>query len=170
MTTQTVSFTELDRQAGSTRFAPGDVFEGASMRSTLLELSDEVFRTEVEADPDAGGGPLHLHLHQEERFMVEEGTLRVRTGLRGSRLVGPGERISVPAGTPHTFSVVGGGARFVAEFTPPLRVADYFLELFALDDPGLRDVARLARRYPREHFYLPVIPPVVQRALLRPLA
>jgi quercetin dioxygenase-like cupin family protein len=151
-------------------YAPGDVFEYETMRSTLLALDDEVFRTEVEAQPTARGGPLHRHLHQEERFIVKEGVLRVRLGFRGSRLVGPGEEIVIPAGRPHTFSVETNGARFTAEFKPPLRLPHYFRELFELADPGLRALAGLARRYPEEHLYLAVIPPTVQRMALRPFA
>src|ERR1700754_87736 len=147
-------------------YAPGAVFHSQFMTSTLLELSEAVFRSEVEARRGAGGGPLHRHLHQAERFIVHDGALRVRTGLRGSDLVTAGEEIFVPAGRPHTFRVEGERARFTAEFTPPLRVADYFLELFALEDPGLRDIARLAGRYPREHFYLPLVPARLQRAFL----
>jgi mannose-6-phosphate isomerase-like protein (cupin superfamily) len=151
-------------------YAPGAVFDNQFMTSTLLELSDAVFRSEVEARRGAGGGPLHRHLHQAERFIVHDGALRVWSGLRGSRVVAAGEEIVIPAGRPHTFRVEGERARFTAEFTPPHRVADYFLELFALDDPGLRDIARLAARYPREHFYLPVVPPRVQRAFLNLVA
>jgi hypothetical protein len=49
-------------------FAPGDGFESEkfSLRSALLELNDEVFRTEVATGPTANGGPLHRHLHREE--------------------------------------------------------------------------------------------------------
>jgi mannose-6-phosphate isomerase-like protein (cupin superfamily) len=150
----------------ATDYELGSVFHSEFMTSTLLELSDSAFRMEVQARRGAGGGPLHRHLHQTERFAVHEGALRVRTGLRGSRLVTAGEEIVIPAGLPHTFRVEGERARFTAEFTPPLRVADYFLELFALEDPGARDIARLARRYPREHFYLPVVPARAQRAFL----
>jgi Cupin domain len=140
-------------------------------RSTLLELDDEIFRVEVEADGTANGGPLHRHLDQQERFVVHEGTLRVRLGHRGrTRLVGPGEEVVVPPGCPHTFRVQADHARFTAEFTPPLRVPDYFLELRELRRPSLRDLARLARDYPREHFYLAFVPPALQRLLLRPLA
>lgn len=153
--------------ARAANYTPGAVFHSEFMTSTLLELSDAAFRSEVEARRGAGGGPLHRHLHQEERFVVHEGTLRVWTGLRGSRLVTAGEEVVVPAGRPHTFRVEGDRARFTAEFMPPLQVADYFLELFALEEPGMRDIARLARRYPREHFYLPVVPAALQRAVLR---
>ena len=151
-------------------YAPGDVFEYESMRSTLLELSEDVFRTEVEATRDANGGPLHRHVHQEERFMVHEGVLRGRLGLRGSRLVGPGEGMIIAPGRPHTFSVETERARFEARFTPPLSVPFYFPELFELQRPGVRDLARLAHRYPREHFYLALVPPRLRRLLLRPFA
>jgi mannose-6-phosphate isomerase-like protein (cupin superfamily) len=147
-------------------YAPGAVFHSQFMTSTLLELSEAAFRTEVEARHGAGGGPLHRHLHQAERFIVHDGALRVWTGPRRPRRVTAGEEIVVPAGRPHTFRVEGARARFTAEFTPPLQVADYFLELFALDDPGVRDIARLAGRYPREHFYLPYVPARLQRGFL----
>jgi mannose-6-phosphate isomerase-like protein (cupin superfamily) len=157
-------------ESRAAQYEPGAVFEGLSMRSTLLELSEEAFRTDVEAGPDASGGPLHRHMHQSERFVVSEGTLEVRTGLRGRRRVRPGEDVLIPPATPHTFSVLGDSARFEAEFRPSLRVADYFLELMELDSVGLRDLARLAQRYPDEHFYLPIVPPAAQRLLLKPLA
>jgi mannose-6-phosphate isomerase-like protein (cupin superfamily) len=131
-------------------------------------VSDAVIRTENEATSEANGGPLHRHLRQEERFIVHEGVLRVRRGLRGVHLVGPGEEITIPPGTPHTFRVDAERARVTAEFTQPLRVADLFLEL--PPKSSLRDFARLAREYPQEYFYLPVVPPTVRRALLRPLA
>ena len=159
--------TLTDTTSRARQFAPGTVFERPTMRSTLLELSDDAFRIEIEAGPDANGGPLHRHMNQSERFIVEEGAIIVRTGLRGRRRVGPGEEILVTAGTPHTFSVDGNSAHFIAEFSPPLQVADYFLALMDVDDLGIRELAQLARRYPQEHFYLPVIPPAVQRAFLR---
>jgi quercetin dioxygenase-like cupin family protein len=159
--------TLTDTRSAARQFAPGTVFERPTMRSTLLELSDDAFRIEVEAGPDANGGPLHRHTNQSERFIVKEGALIVRKGLRARHRVGPGKEILVPAGMPHTFSVDGESAHFIAEFTPPLQVADYFLALMEIDDLGLHELAELARRYPDEHFYLPVIPPAVQRAFLR---
>ena len=148
----------------------GDEVGSGSMRSTPLGTSDDVFRTRVRAGPNAGGGPLHRHMHQTERLAVEQGTLRVRTGLRSSRLIGPGEDIVIPPGKPHTFSVESPSACYIAEFTPRLKVPEYFQELFALDNPSLGDMARLAQKYPKEHFYLPMVPPVIQRAVLRPFA
>jgi len=156
-------------------YSPGDVFEVdtrfGALRVTLLELNDDVYRAEVEAGPTASGGPPHRHLHQQERFLVHDGTLRVRTGLRGSRLCRAVSPRPPLARSRHTDKVESDErARFTVEFAPSLQVADYFLELSELKEPGLRDLARPAREYPREHFYLPVIPPRLQRALLRPLA
>ena len=148
----------------------GDEVALGSMRSTPLEMTDDVFRTRVKAGPNAGGGPLHRHMHQTERLMVEQGTLRVRTGLRGSRLIGPGEDVVIPPGKPHTFTVESSSACYIDEFTPRLKLPEYFEELFALDNPSLGDMARLAQKYPKEHFYLPMVPPVIQRAVLRPFA
>ncbi len=140
------------------------------MRATLVELTPEAYRSEIDAGPAMNGGPLHRHMKQEERFTVHEGALRVRLGLRGSQIVRAGESITVSPGTPHTFRVEGDRARFLAEFKPALRIADLFLELFHLGQPGMRDLARLAQTYPDEYFYAPLVPPAVQRHLLRPFA
>lgn len=145
----------------------------------VLDSSPQILRAEVEAGRGGNGGPLHRHLRQEERFVVREGTIKVRQGLRGSRLVGPGETVAVAIGKPHTFEVDGGGARFVTEFRPAHRIGEFFRELFALaaegrldrrGNPRLTDLAVLMERYPEDFFYLPVMPPAVQRALGRPLA
>jgi len=159
-------------EALSLPLAPGAVVDAPAvgMRYRVLDLTAERYRVEVDADPGANGGPLHRHMHQSEHFEVLDGAMRVRRGLRDVRLVGPGEEITIPPARAHTFSIPGDGARFVATFTPPLRVPDYFLELFEIGKPGLRDLARLAIAYPDEHFYLPVLPPAAQRALLRPFA
>jgi hypothetical protein len=37
-------------------------------------------------------------------------------------------------------------------------------------NPRLSDLAELMRRYPEDFFYAPLVPPVLQRALTRPLA
>jgi hypothetical protein len=120
--------------------------------------------------------PCHRHLRQEERFAVLEGTISIRQGLRGSQLLAPGETLTVPIGKPHTFQVEGGGARFVTEFRPPYRIGEFFRALFALStegrldrrgNPRLTDLALLMQRYPEDFFYLPVVPPAVQRVLGR---
>jgi len=169
---------ELNREP---EISPGEEIANPALhlRAVVLDSSPELLRAEVEAGEGGNGGPLHRHLRQEERFVVSEGTVRVRQGLRGSQLVGPGETVAVPIGKPHTFEVEGGGARFVTEFRPAHRIGGFFRELFGLategrldrrGNPRLTDLAVLMERYPEDFFYLPVIPPAVQRALGRPLA
>jgi mannose-6-phosphate isomerase-like protein (cupin superfamily) len=167
-----------DQAAG---ISPGEeiVNPALQLRAVVLDSSPQILRSEVEAGSGGNGGPLHRHLRQEERFVVREGTIKVRQGLRGSQLLGPGETVTVPIGTPHTFEVEGGDARFVTEFRPPHRIGEFFRELFALategrldrrGNPRLTDLAVLMQRYPEDFFYLPVIPPGVQRALGRLLS
>src|SRR5262245_60127761 len=60
------------------------------------------------------GAPLHLHEEVDEVIVVIEGTLDARIGEE-RLLVGPNQTISIPARTPHAFTVVSPeGARFIA--------------------------------------------------------
>lgn len=140
------------------------------LRAVLLETSPELLRTEVHAGNGGHGGPLHKHLRQEERFLAQEGMLRVRVGLRGSRLVGPSEEVAVPPVRPHTFKVASDEAHFIAEFRPARRIAEVFRDIFSLPQarfgvPKLTDVAVLIDRYPEDFFYAPFVPIVLQRGL-----
>jgi mannose-6-phosphate isomerase-like protein (cupin superfamily) len=151
----------------------GDILDnGASeLRSEVLRSSETLLRTQVEAGPNANGGPLHVHPRQEERFIVQEGALRVRLGLRGSHLIGPGQEIAIPAGKPHTFRVEGSGARFIAEFRPPHEIGELFVDLFAIGGtPRASDIADLMERYPDDFFYAPLVPRGVQRLAARIMA
>ena len=51
--------------------------------------------------PGFAGPPLHIHPHAEESYHVLEGTLDVCVGGQWRQLA-PGEKVTVPAGTPHT--------------------------------------------------------------------
>ena len=63
-------------------------------------------------EPGAGA-PLHLHPDVDEVLIVLEGTLDFRLGDE-RRTVGAGHTVSIPAGTPHSFTVLGPGeARFI---------------------------------------------------------
>lgn len=110
------------------------------------------------------------------KFLVRDGALRVRQGLRGARVVEAGGEVVVPPGKPHTFQVVGDEAHFITEFRPAWRIAEVFRDLFALDaegrldrrgNPKLRDVAVLIERYPEDFFYAPFIPTAIQRSIAR---
>jgi hypothetical protein len=91
-----------------------------------------------------------------------------------------GETFMVPPDAPHTFTVEADElARFITEFRPGLRLAEFFAQLFWLADHGQIDAkgrihplqaAVLARAFPREFFYRPRIPAPLQQAIARPLA
>jgi quercetin dioxygenase-like cupin family protein len=152
----------------------GDVVESPAfdLRAVVLETNRDLLRAEVHAGEKGNGGPLHRHLRQEERFLVREGVLRIREGLRQSRVVEAGGEVAIPPGRPHTFGVVGDGAHFIAEFRPAWQIAEVFRDVFAIPvdrrgRPKLTDLLALAEKYPEDFFYAPVIPPALQRAIGR---
>jgi mannose-6-phosphate isomerase-like protein (cupin superfamily) len=125
--------------------------------------------------------PAHVHGRQVERFVGVSGTLRFRVG-RESRTVGPGDGVTVPAGTPHGFRNVGHEvAHFLIELTPPLRGEEGLRTLFGLQRDGRLRVPR--RGLPRpllqiavlfdeylDEIHLPVVPLRIQRVVFRALA
>jgi mannose-6-phosphate isomerase-like protein (cupin superfamily) len=158
--------------------APGDVFGSPDhdLRATVLHADRYLFRADVHVGPRGNGGPLHRHLRQEERFLVHEGAVRVREGVRGSRVVGAGEEVAVAPGRPHTFRAIGQGAYFTAEFRPAWHIAEVFRDIFAASSEGrlqrhgyprLMEVTALIDAYPDDFFYAPFIPVTAQRALAR---
>jgi len=89
--------------------------------------------------------PLHVHPGQSERFEVQGGRLRVTVG--GADVVlGAGDALTVPAGTPHTFAVEGAEpVRLRATFDPAGQLERFFAGLHRLAERGHID----ARGRPR---------------------
>jgi len=78
----------------------------------------------------------HVHPSQEERFQVLSGSVGFRTPL-GEQIAGPGERVTVPAGTPHKFWNAGDDeAHFVCEVRPALQFEQLLETMFALAADG----------------------------------
>ncbi len=125
--------------------------------------------------------PTHVHGSQLERFEGVSGTLRFRLGRRSATL-GPGEAVTVPAGTPHGFRNVGNQvAHFLIELTPPLRGEEGLRTLFGLQRDGRLRVPRFGVPRPLlqiailfdeylDEIHLPLVPFRVQRAVFRALA
>lgn len=151
-----------------------EILEGRAIRARPDDTStDEVGRAHVEAAKGANGGPPHIHLLQEERFIVHTGALNVRRARERIR-VGAGEEIRIPAKVRHTFEAEVDST-YTVEFRPALRVYEFFRDLFALPTdergkPRIGDAARLMRAYPDEFLYFPFVPVPVQRALAVPLS
>lgn len=92
-------------------------------------------------NPPGPPEPEHVHPSQETSAEVLSGTLHF--SIRGEeRVVGPGERIVIPANTPHYFWNAGPeDARAIQEARPALRSEEFFRAWFALmhDTPATAD-------------------------------
>ena len=68
----------------------------------------------------------HIHSQQEERVEVTEGTLRCRiAGVE--HLLEPGQRIVIPAGTPHAvWNDNPAGSRSIGEYRPAMNAQAMF--------------------------------------------
>jgi hypothetical protein len=129
----------------------------------------------------SGFVPAHVHPGQEERFEGISGTLHFRCG-RQRRTLGPGDAITVPAGTPHSFRNVGREvAHVLIELTPPLRGEEGLRTLFGLQRDKRLRVTRLGVPRPLlqiavlfdeylDEIHLPLVPVQAQRVVFRALA
>ena len=121
---------------------PGDVIENpvTGERITFLRTSAQtggsLAEMELALSPTAHLAAAHIHLHQEERFEVIEGLIRIRCNAEES-LVGAGATVAVPAGSPHTWAPEGDkGARVKLTFTPGAGIEEFFDEFFRLGREG----------------------------------
>ena len=108
---------EIPWRPGYRNFLLAGQAQGVAVSSSLAVLEQ------------GAGAPLHFHEEVDEVIVVIEGTLDVRIG-DDRLLVGKDQTISVPARTPHAFTVVSPeGARFIA-FLPKqgAHVATKYLE------------------------------------------
>jgi mannose-6-phosphate isomerase-like protein (cupin superfamily) len=107
------------------------------------------------------GPPLHIHPTAEESYAVVSGVLDVCADRRWRQL-GPGESVTVQAGTPHTLrNTSGAEVRLVNVHKPALGFERFFRRLHALvgsgrvtlPPKGLRSailVSMLFTQHPRE--------------------
>ncbi len=117
---------------------------------------------------------LHVHPRQKQRVEVLAGSVGAHIGRHRS-VVGPGGRLTVPAGAPHRFWNAGDEtAHFVLEISPALTYESLVETLFALaaagrtNSRGLPNLLRLAV-VAAAHFdtvRLPFPPALVQRLAL----
>jgi len=132
---------------------------GLRVRRDVSGSNSEVGRAQVEAAKRGNGGPAHIHLLQEERFIVHTGALLVRRGRERLR-VGAGDDVCIPPRVVHTFKAEAQST-FTVEFRPPLRVWEFFRDLFALPTdqrgyPRIGDLACLLRVYSDEFPLFPL--------------
>jgi len=143
-------------------------------RQTSRETNGEAVVIETYVQPDGFVAAAHVHPSQEERFEVLRGAVGFRVG-RKKVVAGPGQRLTVPAGTAHRFWNAGDEvAHFVCEIRPALQFESLIETMFALardgktNRKGMPNPFRLAV-IANAHFdtvRLPVVPAWMQRTAL----
>ncbi len=120
----------------------GDVIENPVtgerlvFRKTSQETNGEAVVLEAFVQPNGFVAAAHVHPHQEERFQVLRGSVGFRLG-REQIIAGPGQRITVPAGTAHKFWNAGDEeAHFVCEVRPALQFEQLIETMFGLAADG----------------------------------
>jgi quercetin dioxygenase-like cupin family protein len=162
----------------------GDVLEHpvTGERLVWLKVAGDTDGRLLEGDMFAqpGGHPAatHVHPHQEERFRIVRGIVRLEVDGR-ERILTAGETASVPPGRPHTWANLGDDeACLRVGFEPALRTEMFFETFFGLARdgktnskglPNLLSMAVILREYDAE-MQLARPPAVVQRAVFTPLA
>jgi quercetin dioxygenase-like cupin family protein len=106
------------------------------VRKTARDTGGELYQVDIYMQPHGFVAAEHIHPLQEERFEVIAGTLRGR--VAGKELTsGPGEKLVVPAGTPHVWWNSGDDELHVlAEIRPALRFESFFETFFGLAQDG----------------------------------
>jgi mannose-6-phosphate isomerase-like protein (cupin superfamily) len=143
-------------------------------RQTSRETGGEAVVIETIVKPNGFVAAAHVHASQEERFEVLRGAVGFKLG-RKKLVAGPGQRVTVPAGTPHQFWNAGDDtAHFVCEIRPALQFESLIETMFALaadgktNRKGMPNPLRLAV-IAQAHFdtvQLPFPPAILQRVAL----
>ena len=105
-------------------------------RKTSRETGGQAVVIETFVQPNGFVAAAHVHPSQEERFEVLRGSVGFKIG-RKKVVAGPGQRLTVPAGTPHKFWNAGDEeAHFVCEVRPALQFESLLETMFALAAAG----------------------------------
>lgn len=102
---------------------------------TAADSNGELLRTE-DHSPPGPFEPVHVHPYQVSTAEVISGSILFVVAGREVRL-GPGDRLEIPPGTPHTFRNEGSEeAHWIGDFRPALNIGEFFETLFALSQRG----------------------------------
>jgi quercetin dioxygenase-like cupin family protein len=147
-------------------------------RQVAGDTDGQLLRGDLFVQPGGFVAAEHVHPHQEERFEVLAGTLRLRVdGVE--RVLRPGDIGIVPPGRPHIWWNDGAEqVHVLGDFRPALRTEAFFETLFGLAKDGKTNakglpnplqLAVLMREY-RDELRLARPPAGVQTAIFAPLA
>lgn len=122
--------------------------------------------------------PEHIHPKQESSAQVLSGVLHFSIDGK-TRIVGPGEKVTIPPGVPHFFWNEGPAeAHSIQRFSPALSIDRFFKSYFALAEDGklnqkgippLLILSRLSLKYQNE---IRIVKPpwLIQKILFSALA
>ena len=137
----------------------------------LGDGEDLVFRATL--PPHGPGAPMHSHDAMTETFQVEIGALEIL--LDGaSRLLGPGEQITLPPGTAHGFrNAIDRETIFVTTASPGIDLESFLRKIYGLANEGMagatgmpRNPLALASILRRTDMHLSAIPKLLGRILI----
>ena len=130
-----------------------DFRPGADMTREIVRTAD-AFETINTIAEGGGGPPVHVHPHAEEHYEVLEGALEVLVGGEW-RTLGPGDKVVVPPGVPHTVRGHGSSpARIVNVHRPALEYEAFFRHFHRLVRTG---AIKLPPRDPRSLLYFALL-------------
>ena len=102
---------------------------GKETKGQLLEIDSFNPKTDMKE-------PIHIHPKQESSAEVVSGKLHFLVGGK-EKIIGPGERIVIPAGVPHCFwNEDDMEAHSIQRFSPALTIDEFFETFFALSRDG----------------------------------
>lgn len=164
-------------RAGETIYNPV-TGERLTWRQVAADTAGALVLGEMVLPPGGSVAAEHVHPNQEERYEIVAGELNVRLDGK-EQLLGPGDRVVVPAGRPHVWRNAGREeVRFRCEVAPALRFETFLETLFGLASDGKTDhkgipnplqLAVLMRAY-QDELRLARPSPAVQSLLFGPLA
>lgn len=140
----------------------GDVIESGPVTFRIAEDGDAVAGrfgvVECTLAPGWPGTPQHIHREHDETFYVVTGLVRFTSGS-DQHVARPGSLVTVPIGSPHTFSNLDTNAPATVLCTvTPERYLGYFRDLADLQ-PGIdgllvpMEVLQVMARYGTEPYH-----------------
>jgi quercetin dioxygenase-like cupin family protein len=147
---------------------------------TASESEGRILEFEVATEGTGAELPPHVHPEQEERIAVLAGAVRLSVDGR-STVLAAGEEATVPRGTAHTWSCVGGGeteTRVHVTLTPACDAETFLETMYGLSRDGHTNpkgmpkplqMAVLAHSH-RDEMAFAGAPRILQRAVLGVLA
>lgn len=110
--------------------------ERIDFRVTGAETGGRYVEADLLVGPGGYAAAEHIHPHQEERFEIRRGVLRLRVD-GAVRVLRAGDTAAVPPGTPHVWSNAGADElQMVLRFTPALNTEEFFETYFGLVAAG----------------------------------